>query len=192
VRRAVVAALVLLVVGLIAIGLLAARPDGTHVVRHEPLVYNLFHPDSLQELKPGRGELLHLEHRRGGKLVSQFVVEPLKLPPYRGNPGGILPILAEPELARLRESFPGMTPVEEGKARINNAAGYALLFVAGRDPLVWGRLVLLPKPGRHPREGVKLLVLGTRAGGNEKLTDIGNEGELRDPYRTFKFGTGTV
>jgi hypothetical protein len=179
-------------VALIGIGLLAARPDGTHVVRHEPLVYNLFHPDSLRELEPAPGELLHLEHRRGGRLVSRFVVEPLKLPPYRGNSGGVLPILAEPELARLRQRFPGMEPVEEGKARINNAAGYALFFVASRDPLVWGRLVLLPKPGKHPREGVKLLVLGTRAGGNEKLTDIGNEGELRDPYRTFKFGTGTV
>jgi hypothetical protein len=187
-----VAALVLLVLALAAIGILASRPDGTHVVRHAPLVYNLFHPDSLQQLKPGAGELLHLEHRRDGRIVSSFVVEPLRLPPYQGNPGGLLPILADRELSALQRRFPGVTAVEEGKARINNAAGYSVSFIASRDPLVWGRLVLLPKPGRHPREGVRLIVLGTRAGGNEKLTDIGNEGELRDPYRTFKFGTGTV
>jgi hypothetical protein len=187
-----VAALVLLIVALAAIGILSSRPDGTHVVRHQPLVYNFFHPDSLPQMKPAAGELLRLEHRRDGRIVSQFVVEPLHLPPYRGNSGGLLPILAERELPALQRRFPGMAVVEEGKARINNAAGYSVSFIAGRDPLVWGRLVLLPKPGKHSREGVRLVLLGTRAGGNEKLTDIGNEGELRDPYRTFKFGTGTV
>jgi hypothetical protein len=190
VRRAIVAGLIVLVVVLGVLGLLAARPKGTHVVHHGVPVYNLFYPGSLQRVQPGPGELLHLEHRRSGQLVSSFVVQPLKLPAYKGNPGGMLPILAEKELAALRRRIPGMEPVEEGKARVNNAAGYQLSFYASRKPLVYGRLVLLPKPGRHPRQAVRLLVLGTRAGGNTKLTDLGNAGELRSPYRTFKFGTG--
>jgi hypothetical protein len=190
VRRAIVAGLVLLVVVLGVLGLLAARPKGTHVVHHGAPVYNLFHPASLRELKPGPGELLHLEHSGGGRLISSFVVKPFKLPAYKGNSGGILPILAGKELAELKRRIPGMEPVEEGKARVNNAAGYQLSFYVSRDPLVYGRLVLLPKPGRHPRQAVRLLVLGTRAGGNTKLTDLGNAGELRSPYRTFKFGTG--
>jgi hypothetical protein len=188
--RAIVAVLVLVVLGLAVAGYKASRPGGAHVVHHGAPVYNLFHAGSLRELPPGKGELLHLEHREGGRLISSFAVEPLKLPPYQGNAGGMLPILAESELATLRRRIPGMVPVEEAKARVNNAAGYQLSFLASRRPLVYGRLVLLPKPGRHPRQGVRLLLLGTRAGGNELLTDLGNKGELRDPYRTFKFGTG--
>jgi hypothetical protein len=188
--RAIVAVLVLVVLALALAGYKASRPGGTHVVHHGAPVYNLFHGDSLRALAPAKGELLHLEHRQGGQLISSFVVQPLKLPPYRGNPGGMLPILADSELDALRRRIPGMVAVEEAKARVNNAAGYQLSFIAARDPLVYGRLVLLPKPGRHPRQGVRLLLLGTRAGGNALLTDLGNKGELREPYRTFKFGTG--
>jgi hypothetical protein len=189
-RRAAVAALALLVVALVAAGILASRPGGTHVVHHGRPVYNLFHPGSLRRVAPGSGELLRLEHRDRGALVSRFAVAPLALPAYKGNPGGMLPLLADRELAALRARIPGMEPVEEGKARVNNAAGYMLSFVAGRHPLVYGRLVLLPRPGRHPRRGVRLLLLGTHAGGNALLTDLGNKGELREPFRTFMFGTG--
>ncbi len=40
-------------------------------------------------------------------------------------------------------------------------------------------MVLLVAPG-HERRGVRLLMLGTPAGGNTKYTDVGNAGELRD------------
>jgi hypothetical protein len=83
-----------------------------------------------------------------------------------------------------------MVPLEEGKARDNLATGYQILFRVSRQPKVWGRLVMLVKPGKHARAGVRLLILGTPRGGNTKYTDVGNVGELRDPYRTFMFGTG--
>src|SRR6478609_3712150 len=79
-RRAIVAGLVALVVLLAAGGLYAARRHGAHVVRHAPVVFNLYHPRSLRAVGPPRGELLHLEHRGAhGRLSSLFVVEPLKL-----------------------------------------------------------------------------------------------------------------
>ena len=83
-----------------------------------------------------------------------------------------------------------MVPLEEGKARDNTATGYQILFRVGQRPKVWGRLVMLVKPGKRSRVGVRLLMLGTPRGGNTKYTDVGNAGELRDPYRTFMFGTG--
>jgi hypothetical protein len=190
-RRAIVAGLVALLVVCAVAGYVAARPNGIHVVAHQPVTWNLRHPAVLRQTHTPAGELLHLEHRGAhGRLVSLFVVEPLHLPAYRGNVGGVLPVVADQELAALRTRIPGMVPLEEGKARDNTATGYQLLFRVSRTPKVWGRLVLLVKPGKRSRTGVRLLMLGTPRGGNTKYTDVGNAGELRDPYRTFMFGTG--
>ena len=191
VRRAVVGGLVALLAILALAGFVASRPKGVHVVAHRPVTWNLYHPRVLRQTHAPAGELLHLEHRGGrGRLISLFVVEPLRLPAYRGNVGGVLPVVADSELAALRARIPGMVPLEEGKARDNTATGYQILFRVGQRPKVWGRLVMLVKPGKRSRVGVRLLMLGTPRGGNTKYTDVGNAGELRDPYRTFMFGTG--
>jgi hypothetical protein len=190
-RRAIAGALVGLVVALAVAAFIVSRPNGVHVVAHRPVTWNLYHPRVLHQTRTPVGELLHLEHRGAhGRLISLFVVEPLHLPAYRGNAGGVLPVVADSELAALRARIPGMVPLEEGKARDNTAGGYQLLFRVSRRPKVWGRLVLLVKPGKRSRTGVRLLMLGTPRGGNTKYTDVGNAGELRDPYRTFMFGTG--
>lgn len=187
-RRAAVVGLVALVVVLALVAFIATRPKGVHVVAHRPVTWNLYHPQALRQTRAPAGELLHLQHRGAhGKLISLFVVEPLRLPAYKGNPGGVLPVLADQQLAALRRRIPGLVPLEEGKARDNTASGYQILFRTA--PRVWGRMVLLVAPG-HKRRGVRLLMLGTPAGGNTKYTDVGNAGELRDPYRTFMFGTG--
>jgi hypothetical protein len=191
VRRLVVGGLVALLAILALAGFVASRPKGVHVVAHRPVTWNLYHPRVLRQTHAPAGELLHLEHRGGhGRLISLFVVEPLRLPAYRGNVGGALPVVADSELAALRARIPGMVPLEEGKARDNTATGYQILFRVSRRPKVWGRLVMLVKPGKRSRTGVRLLMLGTPRGGNTKYTDVGNAGELRDPYRTFMFGTG--
>jgi hypothetical protein len=189
-RRAGVAAAAALLVVLAVGAVIAGTPNGVHVVGHAPVTWNLSHPRVLRQTHTPAGELLHLEHRgAGGRLISLFVVEPLHLPAYRGNVGGTLPIVAERELAALRTRIPGLVPLEEGKARDNNAAGYQLVFRVSRRPAVWGRLALLVEPGKRSRVGVRLLMLGTPRGGNTVPTDVGNDGELRDPYRTFMFGT---
>jgi hypothetical protein len=170
--------------------------DGTRVVREAPLAFNLRHPDSMREVRPRAGEWLRLE-REG---LDSFAVMPLRLPAYEGDVGGILPVQASRELEGLRERFPELEPVEEGKARVNQVAGYSMVFRISRRPRQYGRLVLLPQPversGDEPEgrgsgavDGVKLLLIANPDAGADKARDVGTRGELKIPYRSFRFGT---
>jgi hypothetical protein len=187
-RWAVLAVLVLLVAG-IAIALLGdgSSADGRVIVRESPIAFNLRVPPGMNQLEPGAGEWVHLE-RKG---QDSMVVMPLQLPPYKGDVGGILPVVAARELDALKQRFPDLEPVEEGKARINKAAGYSLSFRVSRSPREYGRLVLLPQPVPGARDGVKLLLRATPDGGADKAADVGASGQLKTPYRSFRFGTET-
>jgi hypothetical protein len=175
------------VIVLVALLLLGkhAEGDGTRIVRTKPLAFNLRYPAPMREIAPAPGELLHLQ-RKG---LDDFSVQPLSIPPYEGDVGGALPILAARELDALKQRFPDLEPVEEGKTRINRAAGYALVFRASRKPRLYGRLVLLPEPTPGTRQGVKLLLLANPDGGADKAQDVGASGQLKTPYRSFRFGT---
>ena len=138
---------VLAVLGLLALALLVAltrgaSEDGTRVVvnadglRLQPALSRT----SSSALDPAAGELVRLERPD----LDSFVVEPLELPAYKGDVGGILPIVAARELDALKQRFPELEPVEEGKTRINQAAGYTLAFRVSRSPRLYGRLTLLP------------------------------------------------
>ena len=181
---------------MLAIFLLArgTSAGGTRVVRESPVAFNVLQPDAMREVEPAAGELLHLQ-RKG---LDDFIVMPLNLPEYEGERsgdeaagrdriGGVLPVQAARELDALRERFPNLEPVEEGKARINQVAGYSLVFRASRRPRLYGRLTMLPQPGT--REGVKLLMLANPDAGADKARDVGARGELKIPYRSFRFGT---
>ena len=183
-RYAAIAVLALLAVA--AIFLLAGgatAEDGTRVVVEEPIAFNLRYPDGMERVEDDA--LLHLQ--RPGK--DEFTVEPLELPAYTGDVGGVLPVEASREVERLKERFPNLELVEEGKVRINRAAGYSLVFRASRSPRMYGRLVLLPEPVPGARTGVKLLMLATPAGGAGKARDVGTSGAVKTPYRSFRFGT---
>jgi len=171
----------------IAIALLGggSNADGRVITHRGPVTFNLRIPPGMTQLKPAAGELVHLE-RKG---QDSIVVSPLALPAYKGDVGGILPVVAARELDALKQRFPDLEPVEEGKARINKAAGYSLSFRVSRSPRQYGRLVLLPQPVPGARDGVKLLLLATPAGGAGKATDVGTRGQLKTPYRSFRFGT---
>src|SRR4051794_7388300 len=186
-RPRIAAILVLAALALGGIVLLArgATEDGVRTVVKTPLAFNLRYPGSMHKLAPRSGEYLHLQ-RKG---LDEFIVEPLKLPPYTGDAGGALPVQASKEIAALKRRFPELEPVEEGKTRVNRVAGYSLVFRASRSPRLYGRLVLLPQPVAGSRDGVKLLMLATPDGGADKARDVGTRGELQTPYRSFRFGT---
>jgi hypothetical protein len=185
-RWAVLAVLGLLVLALLVALTRGASTDGTRiVVNAEGFDFNLRFPDQYRRVEPKAGELLRLE--RAG--LDSFVVEPLELPAYKGDVGGILPIVAARELDALKERFPAMEPVEEGKTRINQAVGYTLAFRVSRSPRQYGRLTLLPQPLPGARTGVKLLMLSTPKAGAAKARDVGTSGRLKTPYRSFRFGT---
>jgi len=198
-RWAVLGALValLVVVAAVLIGG-GSRAEGRVIVRQSPVAFNLRVPPGMTQLEPKTGELVHLE-RKGQDSIA---IEPLTLPAYEGDVGGRLPVVAAHELDKLKQRFPDLEPVEEGKARINKAAGYSLSFRVSRKPRMYGRLVLLPQPlersgdeppgrGSGARDGVKMLLLATPAGGAGKATDVGTRGQLKTPYRSFRFGTET-
>jgi hypothetical protein len=185
-RWAVLGLLVLLVAG-IAIALLGdgTTADGRVITHRGPVTFNLRIPPGMNQLEPAAGEWVRLE-RKG---QDSMVVEPLQLPAHTGDVGGILPVVAARELDALKQRFPALEPVEEGKARINKAAGYSLSFRVSRSPREYGRLVLLPQPVPGARDGVKMLLLATPDGGADKATDVGTRGQLKTPYRSFRFGT---
>jgi hypothetical protein len=184
-RWAVVAVLGLLLIGLVIALTGNATADGERLVRGKPLAFNLRVPPGMQEIEPPAGEWAHLE--RKGK--DSFVVQPLRLPAYKGDVGGVLPVAATRELDALRKRFPALEPVEEGKGRINQAAAYSVVFRASRKPRLYGRLVLLPQPVPGARDGVKLLLLANPQAGAGKASDVGTRGQLKTPYRSFRFGT---
>jgi hypothetical protein len=182
----VLGVLVLLAIALL-VGLTGGSSSaaGKRIVRKAPIAFNLGVTSGMRQLTPAAGDWLHLE-RKG---QDSMVISPLRLPAYKGDVGGILPVVASRELDALKQRFPDLEPVEEGKARINQVAGYTLVFRVSRKPRTYGRLTLLPQPTPGARDGVKLLLLATPAGGAGKASDVGTSGQLKTPYRSFRFGT---
>lgn len=192
-RRGLIAlgAAAALVAALLAFAVLRPEDDGREVVsRAEPAPFNLRHADGLERVAPGAGELLRLRGSRGDLFVQSFAVSPLRLPAYRGNVSGALPVFAAREVEALRGHFAEFELVQDGKTRVNEVPGYLILFRArlGRRRL-FGRLVMLPEPEPGARDGVRLLMLTTPAGGVSRAADVGVLGQLKRPFRTFRFGT---
>jgi len=188
--RTPVTALLILIAALALLALLkGSSQPGTHVVHPGQPAFNLRFTEPLKRVKAGPGELLHLESRAKGVLRASFVVEPLKLPPFAGDVGGVFPVVASRDLAALKTRFPGLEPVEEGKARVNQVPAYSTTFRASRKPRLYGRVVLLAEPVSGSRDGFRIVMLATPKGGADKAGDVAARGVLKTAYRTFRFGT---
>lgn len=183
----------LIVVAALGFTALGSSGDGTSVVqRTGPVQFHLRYTEGLVRIAPRGDELLRLEARRGDLFVQSFAVSPLRLPHYRGEVSGSLPLFAVGEIDALRVRFSQFELVQDGKARVNEAPGYSVLFRArlGRRRL-YGRSIMLPEPVPGSRDGVRLLLLATPAGGVSKAAEVGVRGVVKRPYRTFRFGLGT-
>lgn len=179
-------------VAAIAIGWLVLRPedDGVDYVHRGEIEFNFRHPPELRRVAPGPGEYVRLERRRGGLFLDSFAVSPLVVPAHRGDLSGILPVAADGEIARLERRFPGFELVQEGKTRVNEVAGYTIVFRARlRERRLYGRAVLLPEDRPGTRRGAMLMLLATPASGVPTAQDVGVRGAVKRPYRTFRFGT---
>lgn len=182
---------VLAAAGLLASALRSSSDEIVIVERSGPVPFNLAHTAGLERVAPQGDELLRLEARRDdGLFVQSFGVEPLRLPAYRGDIGGVLPVEAAREIERLRDRFAEFELVRDGKARVNDVPAYSISFRARLgERRLYGREVLLPEPASGSREGVRLLLLSTPAGGVNDAADVGVRGVIKRPYRTFRFGT---
>jgi hypothetical protein len=193
-RRAVGVVAGLLAV-VVAVLLLKSSDGDVEVVRSGPVAFNFRHPEALRPVSARPGELLRLEKATaGGKFVQSFAVLPLALPAYRGDVGGVLPVVADAEARALRERYTAFELVEEGKARINEVPGYQIVFRARLgERRLFGRLVMLPEVTEDgpamPRRGVRLLLEATPAAGVGRAEDVGVRGLNKRPFRSFRFGT---
>jgi len=200
--RALVAGAAVVVLGLAAV-VLRSADDGVDHVQRTPIAFNLRYSDAMRPVAPRPGELLRLERHRDGLFLDSLAISLLRLPRHDGDLSGLLPVFADGEIAALKRRFAGFELVQEGKARLNQVPGYEVAFRArlGQRRL-YGRLVLLPEPTEQvdpnadetletagSRRGVRILLLATPASGAGGPTDVGADGQLRMPFRTFRFGT---
>jgi hypothetical protein len=187
VRRAAVALGALLLLCAAWVGWHVLHP-GIGVSGSRPFAYHFRRPAALRPLPPGQGELVHLEQRRRGRVLNEFTVAPLRLPPYTGDAAGVLALVADRDLETLRARFPGLQPVAEGYAKLADMPGHELRFRVPGHPRTYGREVLIPRPGAGSRVGVRLLMLAKPSGDVAGSGDLGVHGLLRLPYRSFRFG----
>jgi hypothetical protein len=193
-RMAVIAGIVLVVV--LAAGLAVRR-----VVRNEqqtevavvegPPAFNLIWRSGLERVKPNPGELLRLENPPGAPYVQRYVVRPLRIPPYRGDAFGVIPLyVGTVTMKEIQKDYPGAVERSEGKARINELPGYQVVFqttVGGR--VAYGRRVLLLPDEPGVRDGAQIEMLVTRSPAVPRADAVGANGPLKTPLRSFRFGT---
>jgi hypothetical protein len=132
--------------------------------------------------------MVRLEQRRHGRIVNEFVVSPLRLPPYTGDPEGALAIVAAHEAAALRARFPGVQIGAEGVQKLAGMPGHELRFRIPGRPRLYGREMLLPRPQPGARDGVVIVAIAAASADVGGAGDIGVHGTTRLPYRTFRFG----
>lgn len=183
------AAIAALIAGLALYIVVSTRPSENAVLVREPITFNLVHGDEWTA-EPARGALVSLRHERRGLFLDSYVVRELRLPPYEGAAGGMLPVFANRHVRGLGARYPDFEYVSEGRARINNAIGYEVTFRArmGERRLYGRHYLLVEEEPEGRRHGVVIELVSTPAAGTPAATEIGNHGALKTPLRSFRFG----
>lgn len=184
VAQAALALLAVLVVAVVAWRVLAGeQPENAIVVRSEP-AFNFIYRAPLQPETPREGELARVAADR-----ASFVVRPLKLPAYRGDAAGTLPVFAAQEELRLGRELPGFLWRSDGRANINKIQGYQVVYQYRRDGrLTYGlRIYLLPTT--TVRDGVELVLEAPQSEAVPNAASLGRNGALKTSLRSFRFGT---
>jgi hypothetical protein len=187
VAAAVLAVSILVVAVVIA---LTSRPDETQVLIRKPVTLNFVHGPQWKSAERA-GTLVALRHDSpNGLFLDAYTIRELRLPPYRGAVSGTLPVYADRYLRTLAGRYPDFELVGEGRARLNNAIGYALTFRArtGTRRLYGRHYLLVEEEPEGNRHGVILEVESTPAAGTPNAAEVGNHGALKTPLRSFRFG----
>ena len=185
---AVVAAVA--IVGAAIVIALSSRTAETAVLIRKPVTLNLIYGTQWERVAQP-GTLVALRHESaGGLFLDAYAIRDLTLPPYRGAAGGMLPAYAEGYLRRLERRYPDLELVGEGRARVNNAIGYAVTFRArsGGRRLYGRHYLLVEEEPEGRRRGVVMELESTPAAGTPNADEIGNHGALKTPLRSFRFG----
>jgi hypothetical protein len=168
---------------------LVLRGDGADakraVVVRAPVAFNFVYRAPFRKLAPGAGEAA-----RVASASQSFAVGDLRLPAYRGDAAGFLPLYAAAQQAQMARAFPAFVWRSDGRANINQQQGFEIVFQFRRPggPLTYGRRVLL-LPGVTAREGADILVTAPRSPAIVRADDVGHNGGLKTMLRSFRFGT---
>jgi hypothetical protein len=189
VRLAAAGVAVALLVAAVAVAL-SSRAGETAVLLRKPVTLNFVYGPQFQRVA-SPGTLVALRHESpDGLFLDGYAIRELTLPPYRGAVGGTLPVYADGYLRRLARRYPGYEFISEGRARINNAVGYAVTLRThiGRRRLYVRHYLLVEEEPEGLRRGVVLELESTPAAGTPNADEIGNHGALKTPLRSFRFG----
>lgn len=165
------------------------RPQA--VVR-APIAFNLLVAPPLHRVAPRGRETLRLETPAGTAAPQTFTVTPYKLPPYHGDPTGVLTAESANTIARMRRTIPGFIWRGDGRVNYNRQPGYEILYQAKIDgKTTYGRRTILLPGGDTPREGVDISMVAARSDATPRVDAVGttNGSALKTAIRSFRFGT---
>jgi hypothetical protein len=162
---------------------LGGRTQAVHEAR--PVFNTLYRAGLVTPAKPRPGELQRFTARQGPVRLT-MTVRTLRLPAYRGDVAGLLPVYAERHIARLSSAIPGFAATSEGKARVQGAPGYEINYrtahgATGRDVIV----VPPDEPGVRDGLLVSLRQTGRTQG---RAAAIKVVTAMRSTVRSLKFG----
>lgn len=190
--RAAVIAVAVLVLGLAAWSLLRSEAAGERLTVGGPAPFNL-NAGLLERVPAERGEALRLVAPASLPPKQTLTVSPLTLAPYAGDPVAALMSIAQMRADRLRAELGGVVVRGEGRTRINDQPGYQLQYQFTLDgQTAYGRLLLLvpsEEVVEHPRRGVALDLRTQRSPAVPSIHAAGDNGPLKTPMRSFRFGT---
>jgi len=186
----------LVVAGLLALAaaVLLVRGSGSTtdtVVVSGPVAFNLVYDSArLERSQPPPGVALELRTPASDADAETFTVRPITLPAYRGDPAGVQPVVASALIEQMRRADPEFILRSEGRTRINSQPGYQVQFqtrVDGRT--AYGRRALLFPDEPGVRKGADITVRSVRSDAIPNVDAVGSNGPMKQPYRSFRFGT---
>lgn len=189
VRLAAAAVALAIVLGAAFIAI-TSRPAENGVLVREPVTFNLVYGDQWDRVqRPGALFALRNVGERG-LFLNAYAIRDLRLPPYRGVAGGMLPVHAIDYVREISGRYKEFEQVSEGRVRVNNAIGYEVTFRArlGTRRLYGRHYLLVEEEPEGLRRGVVIELESTPAAGTPSAEEIGNHGALKTPLRSFRFG----
>jgi hypothetical protein len=155
------------------------------VIVRSPVAFNFVYRAPFRKEAPQAGELA-----RVGSKDQSFSVRELRLPAYRGDAAGFLPLYAARLEQQMARDLPGFTWRADGRANINQRQGFEIVFQFRRSDgtLTYGRRILL-LPDVTARQGADIWATAPRSPAVVRADDVGHNGGLKKALRSFRFGT---
>jgi hypothetical protein len=191
-RLAVGGGALVLAAAVAAVLLLRSGDGRRSIVVERPVAFNLLAPATLHRVARQPGESLRLRTAPGAADPQSLSVRPLRLEPYRGDVSAALALLSVRLIEDMRARVPGFVWRGDGRARINEAPGYQIVYqarIAGRT--TYGRRVLLfPDAGDGPPalEGLDVDARAARSQAVPSVEAVGRNGALKLPLTSLRFG----